>query len=284
MKIITTVAEMKAEAARIRSRNKRIGLVPTMGYLHEGHASLIRKAKEVSDVVIVSIFVNPTQFGQDEDFDKYPRDFRRDSEVASKSGADILFKPDNGEMYPEGYKTFVEVEGISKILEGQVRPAHFRGVVTIVAKLFQVANPHVAVFGQKDAQQAFVVQQMARDLNFDAELVIAPIVREHDGLAMSSRNVYLTPHDRPRARALFQSLQYAEGRVKFGERSAKKLRKEMKEIIKKAAPTKIDYIAFVRPSTFSEVETIDSPGVLITLAVRFGSTRLIDNMFVSVNS
>ncbi|MBI3006508.1 MAG: pantoate--beta-alanine ligase [Ignavibacteriales bacterium] len=282
MNIISTVAEMQAEASRLRAEGRKIGVVPTMGYLHEGHASLIRRAKEICDVVVVTIFVNPTQFGPGEDFDRYPRDFQRDSEIALKCGADIIFRPDKQEMYPEGYKTYIEVEDISSTFEGKIRPGHFRGVATIVAKLLHATHPHIAVFGQKDAQQSYVIRQMVHDLNFDVEIVVAPIVREPDGLALSSRNVYLKNGQRASAVFLYKSLQHVENRVKSGERSVAKLRAEMEEILKKGNPTQIDYVAFVRPSTFTEIETIETPEVLIALAVRFGSTRLIDNIIVSV--
>ena len=283
MKTINTVARMQTESEQLRVQGKKIGIVPTMGYLHEGHASLIRKAKETCDVVIVTIFVNPAQFGPGEDLERYPRDFHRDQEIAEKSGADIVFNPEAQEMYPDGYRTYIEVEEVSKVLEGRFRPTHFRGVGTVVAKLFHATKPHVAVFGQKDAQQAYIVRQMVRDLDFDVEVIVAPIVREPDGLAMSSRNVYLKGDERPHASILYKSLRHAEDLVRSGERSVKTLRKEMEQILNQAQPTNIDYIAFVRPSSFSEVETIDPPAILIALAVRFGSTRLIDNILVHVN-
>lgn len=283
MKIISTVAEMQAESVRLRAQEKKIGLVPTMGYLHEGHASLIRRAKELSDVAVVTVFVNPTQFGEGEDFDRYPRDFQKDCDIAAKSGAEIIFHPQKHEMYPAGYKTYIEVEDISRILEGRFRPTHFRGVATVVAKLLHATNPHLAVFGQKDAQQTYIIRQMVSDLHFDVEIIAAPIVREADGLAMSSRNVYLKRAERTRATALYASLRHAEDRVKSGERSVEKLRQEIEKILQKAEPTQIDYIAFVHPSSFSEAETIDAPGILIALAVRFGSTRLIDNVLISIN-
>lgn len=283
MDIVKVVAEMQRRGETFRNQGSRIGLVPTMGYLHEGHASLIRKAKELSDVVVTSIFVNPTQFGPDEDFERYPRDFERDKAIAAKSGADILFCPEPAEMYQEGYRTVVEPGAVSKILEGSVRPNHFRGVATVVAKLFHITKPHVAVFGQKDAQQAFVIQQMVRDLHFDVQVVVAPIVREQDGLAMSSRNVYLKGDERKNALVLSRSLVHAGERVKTGETSVKRIKEEMLKILSGGNPTSIDYIAFVHLKTFEEVQTIESPNVLIVLAVRFGTTRLIDNAIVSVN-
>jgi len=283
MKLIRSILEMQAESDRLRREGNKIGVVPTMGYLHDGHASLIRKAKQLTDVVITTLFVNPTQFGPGEDFQRYPRDFERDKTIASSAGADIIFNPEVSEMYPAHYKTYIEVEKVSKILEGKFRPTHFRGVTTIVSKLFLATKPHVAVFGQKDAQQAFIIRQMARDLNFDVEIVVAPIVREHDGLAMSSRNVYLKPAQRSKVSALYESLRYAEIRVNEGERSVEKLRKEMTKIIRRSNPTRIDYIAFVEQNSFSEVKIIKPPGVLIALAVKFGSTRLLDNISVTIS-
>lgn len=283
MEIVKVVADMQRRSEMLRNQGRRIGLVPTMGYLHEGHAGLIRKAKELSDVVVTSIFVNPTQFGPGEDFERYPRDFERDGAIAAKSGADILFCPEPAEMYQEGYRTIVEPGAASRILEGIIRPTHFRGVATVVAKLLNITHPHVAVFGQKDAQQAFIIQQMVHDLNIDVRIVVAPIVREQDGLAMSSRNVYLKGDERKNALVLSRSLVHAEERVKAGETSVKKLKDEMLKILSGANPTNIDYIAFVHLKTFEEVQTIEPPNVLIVLAVRFGTTRLIDNAIVSVN-
>jgi len=283
MEIVKAVVDMKRRSETFRNQGRRIGLVPTMGYLHEGHASLIRKAKELSDVVVTSLFVNPTQFGPDEDFERYPRDFERDRAIAAKAGTDILFCPERTEMYQEGDHSVVESGPVSAILEGRFRPNHFRGVATVVAKLFNITKPHVSVFGQKDAQQAFVIQQMVRDLNFDVQVVVTPIVREQDGLAMSSRNIYLKNDERKNALVLSRSLVHAEERVKTGETSVERLKEEMLKILSGGNPTNIDYIAFVQLKTFEEVQTIESPNVLIVLAVRFGKTRLIDNAIVSVN-
>ena len=283
MQVIRHITEMQALAQSLRKQGKRIGVVPTMGYLHEGHVSLIKLAREKNDVVITTLFVNPTQFGPDEDFERYPRNFERDQEVADQAGTDVLFSPESNEMYPAGYATFVEVEGVSSILEGKFRPTHFRGVTTVVAKLLSITKPHEAVFGGKDAQQAFLIRRMVQDLNLDVQILVAPTVRELDGLALSSRNAYLTQDERSRATALYRSLQYAEKRVSQGERSATRLHSEMAEILSASRPTKVDYVAFVDPKSFKEVELAEPPSVLVALAVWFGSTRLIDNMLVPIS-
>jgi pantoate--beta-alanine ligase len=283
MQVIRHITEMQALAESLRKQGKRIGVVPTMGYLHEGHVSLIKLAREKNDVVITTLFVNPTQFGPDEDFERYPRNFERDQEVADQAGTDVLFSPESNEMYPAGYATIVEVEGVSSILEGKFRPTHFRGVTTVVAKLLSITKPHEAVFGGKDAQQAFLIRRMVKDLNLDVQILVAPTVRELDGLALSSRNAYLTQDERSRATALYRSLQYAEKRVSQGERSATRLRSEMAEILSRSQPTKVDYVAFVDPKSFKEVELAEPPSVLVALAVWFGSTRLIDNMLVPIS-
>ena len=282
MRIVNTIREMQSLAESFRTQRKKIGVVPTMGYLHAGHVSLIKTARELSDVVITTIFVNPTQFGPSEDFERYPRDFERDQKLASDAGADIIFSPLQDEMYAPGFGTYVEVEDISKALEGKFRPTHFRGVTTIVAKLLNITKPHVAVFGQKDAQQAFLIRKMAADLNFDVSIIIAPIVREADGLALSSRNVYLNLDERQRATALYKSLKRAELLINQGERSADKLHIEMEKILTDANPTQVDYIVFVNPDSFKEVGTLTPPAVLVALAVRFDSTRLIDNMIMKI--
>jgi pantoate--beta-alanine ligase len=283
MQVIRHITEMQALAESLRKQGKRIGVVPTMGYLHEGHVSLIKLAREKNDVVITTLFVNPTQFGPNEDFERYPRNFERDQEVADQAGTDVLFSPESNEMYPAGYATIVEVEGVSSILEGKFRPTHFRGVTTVVAKLLSITKPHEAVFGGKDAQQAFLIRRMVKDLNLDVQILVAPTVRELDGLALSSRNAYLTQDERSRATALYRSLQYAEKRVSQGERSATRLRSEMAEILSASRPTKVDYVAFVDPKSFKEVELAEPPSVLVALAVWFGSTRLIDNMLVPIS-
>lgn len=282
MRIVHSVHEMQGMAEQFRLQGKRLGAVPTMGYLHQGHLSLIELARRESDVVVTTIFVNPTQFGEGEDFERYPRDLDRDKALAQGAGTDILFAPDANEMYPEGYGTFVNVEGVTEILEGAFRPGHFQGVATIVLKLLNITKPHVAVFGQKDAQQLFVIRKLAGDLHLDVQIRLAPIVRDVDGLALSSRNVYLKADERLQATALFRSLKLAETRVRGGERSVVTVKGEMQEILRQAGLMKIDYLAFVEPSSFREVATIEPPSLLIALAVRLGATRLIDNILIPV--
>jgi pantoate--beta-alanine ligase len=254
-----------------------------VGSLHEGHLSLIRIAKRKSDVAITTLFVNPMQFGAQEDFSRYPRAFEQDLSLATSAGTDYLFAPEASQMYPTGFSSSVVVEGITDVLEGKSRPGHFRGVATIVAKLFNLTKPHVAVFGQKDAQQVAVIRRMVRDLNFDVELLIAPIVREADGLALSSRNVYLTTQQRSEAAVLSRSLKVAEQRVKEGERDCSKIIDEMKSLILSNSSGQIDYISFADTNSLQELSTLQvRQSVLISLAVRFGTTRLIDNVLMLV--
>jgi pantoate--beta-alanine ligase len=283
MRIISKVKEMQKVADELRKEGKIIGVVPTMGYLHEGHLSLIRLAKEKSDVVITTIFVNPLQFAPNEDYDRYPRDFERDVKLAQSAGCDIIFHPSVEEMYPQNFLTYVEVDKLTKVLEGEFRPTHFRGVTTVVAKLFNITKPHIAVFGQKDAQQALIIKQMVRDLNFDIEIIVAPIIREPDGLAMSSRNVYLSDSERKDATVLYESLKLAEKLIENGERNSKNIILKMEELIKSKPTAMIDYIAIVEPETLEKVETLsEGKEYLIALAVRIGSTRLIDNTIVKI--
>lgn len=283
MEKVTTIRGMQAAADSLRMQGKKIGLVPTMGYLHEGHLSLVDEAKLHSDVIVMSVYVNPTQFAPGEDLDKYPRDLDRDEKLAAERGVDYLFVPADKEMYPDEHLAFVEVERASRILEGEFRPTHFKGVTTIVAKLFNAVKPNVAVFGQKDAQQAFIIRKMARDLDFDVEIVVAPIVREEDGLALSSRNVYLSPEQRKQATVLFRALKLAESRVAKGDKVLTKIRADMVRLISSESESKIDYISFVDPSRFEKVEeTGYLQEVLALMAVRFGPTRLIDNMILKV--
>jgi len=284
IQVMKTIREMQEISEKFRYEGKKIAVVPTMGYLHKGHMSLIERASSLADIVITTIFVNPTQFGPNEDFTRYPRDFEHDKTVAQAAGSDIIFYPNTEEIYPTGFSSIVEVEGVSNILEGAFRPKHFRGVTTIVAKLLNITKPHITVFGQKDAQQAFLIQKMVRDLNFNIDIVLAPIVREADGLAMSSRNMYLNKVERKSASVLFRSLQYAAERIQQGERSIALLRKEMLAIIQSGAPTQIDYIAFINPATFSETEHFIQPEILVALAARFGTTRLIDNSLIPITS
>ena len=284
MKVISSVKEMQESADHIRREGRRIGFVPTMGYLHEGHLSLIDISRQNSDVVVVSIYVNPTQFGRGEDFSRYPRDLNRDRGMAEQRGVDILFVPSDSEMYLPGHSTFVDVEGISQVLEGEIRPGHFRGVTTVVAKLFNIVKPDVAVFGQKDAQQAFIIRKMVNDLNFGIEIIVGPVIRERDGLAMSSRNVYLSPQERKEAPILYQSLVLAGSLIRGGESDLSKVELEMSKLIRRESTGSVDYITFVDPDTFRKVETIRGlKQVLCLIAVRFGSTRLIDNMIFRVD-
>ena len=283
MKIITTVTEMQHIADGIRQEGKTIAVVPTMGYLHEGHLSLIRIGKGKCDVVVATIFVNPLQFGPAEDFARYPRDVERDRELLASSGTDVVFVPRTEEMYSEDHFTYVNVEKIADVLEGKFRPNHFRGVATVVAKLFNIVKPHVAVFGQKDAQQAVIIKRMVSDLNFDIEMVVAPIVREADGLAMSSRNVFLSPHDRHKCSILNESLRLAEQLIAVGSRDSASIISSMKEKIGDGQDTKIDYISIADADTLEELVTLSSGAeILVSLAVRIGTTRLIDNIVARI--
>lgn len=283
MEIITDIEQMQAYAEALRAQGKKIGFVPTMGYLHRGHLSLIRRAREISDVVVVSVFVNPTQFDPGEDYERYPRDLERDRKLAQGNGCDVLFVPTVEQMYPQGYSTYVEVEGLTEGLCGASRPGHFRGVTTVVTKLFNIVRPHLAVFGQKDAQQAVVIKRMVTDLNQGVEIVVVPIVREPEGLAMSSRNAYLSPQERKDATILYQSLRRAEELVASGEREAKRIVDEMTRMINSKGSAKIDYVAIVDAQELKPVETI-SGEVLVALAVWIGKARLIDNTILKVNS
>ena len=277
MKVVKSVAGMKALARQWKRDGKRIGFVPTMGYLHDGHLSLVRESKARADVTVVSIFVNPTQFGPNEDFKKYPRDLEKDSAYLKKAGVDCLFYPDAAEIYPPGYRTSVEVEGLQDRLCGRSRPGHFRGVATIVLKLFDIVAPDAAFFGAKDAQQVLIIKRMAADLDLDVEIVTCPIVREPDGLAMSSRNAYLAPEGRKAALALSMSLRWAEKAVGAGERDAGRLVAGIRSILEAEPLARIDYIEAVDPATLEPVAEIRGE-VLVALAVFFGSTRLIDNV------
>jgi pantoate--beta-alanine ligase len=257
-----------------------VGLVPTMGYLHEGHLSLMRASKRECDTTVVTIFVNPTQFGRNEDLSRYPRDEARDLSLLEAEGCDAVFIPTVEEMYPEGYSTYVNVEGLTARLEGASRPTHFRGVTTIVMKLLQILGPNRAYFGQKDAQQLAVIRRMVADLNLPVEVVGLPIVREPDSLAMSSRNVYLTPEQRQAALVLNRSLRLAEQRFGEGERNADAIRAEMQQLIAAEPLAEIDYVSIADANTLDELTTIDHPA-LASLAVRFGATRLIDNVHLT---
>lgn len=280
MRTISTIAEMQREAEKLRVEGRRIGFVPTMGALHEGHLDLLRLCRRHCDVVVMSIFVNPSQFGENEDYTRYPRDIQRDAALAKANGCDILFTPETGEVYPPAYATWVQVDGLSAILEGQFRPTHFRGVATIVAKLFLMVKPHCAVFGQKDAQQAVVIRRMVRDLHLDVELLIAPTRREADGLAMSSRNSYLSESGRSEALALSRSLRLAEEYVAAGRRDARELRALVTEEISRSGALTIDYVAVVDAETLEGIDTIEKRPALVAVAARIENTRLIDNVVV----
>ena len=279
MKVIKNVRDMQLVSDRLRKEGKTIGFVPTMGFLHEGHLSLIRIATEKADVVVVSIFVNPTQFGPTEDLDRYPRDFENDKKLSEEAGADILFYPSVEAMYPDGYLTYVQVDKITNKLCGASRPGHFQGVTTVCAKLFQAVKPHFAVFGQKDFQQAVVIKRMVADLNFDLEIITGPIIREKDGLAMSSRNAFLSPKERDNALSLKQSLDMAVKMIRDGERKTDVIIKGMRDHIESKKHTRIDYISIVHSDTLQDVQIIEEKA-LIALAVFVGKTRLIDNCIV----
>ncbi len=284
MRIIASLPEIQKVAESLRQQEKTIAVVPTMGFLHEGHASLIRIAREKADAVITTIFVNPTQFAPNEDFNRYPRDLERDIHTASGAGTDVLFTPSAEVMYPAGYHTTVLVEEISARLEGVFRPTHFRGVTTVVAKLFHLTKPHFAVFGQKDAQQAVIIKKMVSDLNFDIEIIIGPTVREKDGLAMSSRNVYLTESERRQSTALHRSLELAKALIHNGERDVERVLAAMRELILAEPSAKIDYVSIADPETLEECSRLRSGHeVLVSLAVRIGTTRLIDNCTIAVS-
>ena len=270
MRIIHDPAELQTLALSVKRTGSRIGLVPTMGFLHDGHLSLIDEAKRRSDFVIVSIFVNPVQFGPNEDLDKYPRDFERDRALCEEHGADVVFAPAPEAMYAPDRSVWVEETKLSQGLCGALRPGHFRGVTTVVAKLFLLAQPDVAVFGQKDAQQALVIRRMIRDLNFPIEMVTAPLVRDTDGVALSSRNKYLSPADRERARVLSRSLFAAQR----GELDADGVRKAIA-----GTADKVDYVVWLDADTLEE-PTADTREILVAVAAYFGTTRLIDNMLI----
>ncbi|SEF78856.1 pantothenate synthetase [Caloramator fervidus] len=281
MEIIRKVSDMKKKINSIVKEGKTIGFVPTMGYLHDGHKSLIERAREENEVVVVSVFVNPTQFGPNEDYDRYPRDEERDIKVCSEAGCDIMFIPNKDDMYGQDYSTYVEVLNLTEGLCGASRPGHFRGVATVVTKLFNIVKPTRAYFGQKDAQQLAVIKRMVEDLNMDVEIVPCPIVREKDGLAMSSRNVYLSEDERKQALVLYKSLKLAEDLIKNGERNVEKIKGEMIKLINTAKDSVIDYVEIVDNKNLKPLEKIEGE-VLIAIAVKIGKTRLIDNTVVKV--
>ena len=274
MRVIETIPEMVKLRAELATS---VGFVPTMGYLHEGHLSLVRKARAENATVIVSIFVNPTQFGPGEDLARYPRDIERDLKMLEHERTDIVFMPEAGEMYPTSFSSRVEVGQVTERLEGATRPGHFRGVATVVAKLFNIVNPTRAYFGQKDAQQLLVIKRMATDLNMNLEIIPSATIREPDGLAMSSRNVYLSPEERRQATVLFESLELAQRLYRNGEKDAKKVLEQMLALIQQQPLARVDYASIADNETLAELETI-TPPALVSLAVKFGSTRLIDNL------
>ena len=283
MKVIRSVREMQQAALSARREGRRIGFVPTMGCLHAGHLSLVSLARERSDLVVVSIFVNPTQFLPGEDFAAYPRPYERDEAACRDAGVDVLFHPEAGEMYERDHSVSVEEHALSPGLCGASRPGHFRGVTTVVAKLFNIVLPDVAVFGQKDAQQARVIRRMVRDLNFPVEVMLGPIVRESDGLAMSSRNRYLAPDERRQALCLRRALDEASRLAASGERSVARLKAAMESVIGSYPLAVIDYIDFVDEATLQRVDGLEK-AVLAAVAVRIGKTRLIDNTVLEAGS
>ncbi|HHZ19373.1 MAG TPA: pantoate--beta-alanine ligase [Firmicutes bacterium] len=276
---VDTIAELRKIVSGWRREGLTIGLVPTMGYFHEGHLSLMRHAKAENDRVVVSLFVNPTQFGPNEDLDRYPRDHARDRSLAEGVGVDLIFAPLPGEMYPEGFQTWVEVTGLTQGLCGKSRPGHFRGVTTVVTKLMMLVGPDRAYFGEKDAQQLRVVRRMVRDLNIPVEVRPVPLVREADGLAMSSRNVYLSPEERQAALILSKALFAMRDRVQAGETDVHSLREGMESMIKAEPLVQLEYLEFVDDETLEIVERVERP-VLVALAAKVGRTRLIDNLVV----
>ncbi len=282
MDLVESVSRMMDLSRHWRQEGKTIGFVPTMGYLHEGHLSLVRQARRENDVVVVSIFVNPTQFGPGEDFERYPRDLKRDMGLLEPIGVETVFVPSVEDMYPPGYRTYVEVEDITTRLCGASRPGHFRGVTTVCCKLFNIVRPHRAYFGKKDFQQYVVLRTMVADLNMDLEIVPMPIVREPGGLAMSSRNTYLNQEERKAALCLSRSLKRAQELFAQGERRARVIREEVEKMIRAEPLANIDYVEVVDPDTFLPVEEVEK-GTLVALAVKVGPARLIDNTQLGVD-
>lgn len=276
MKVVKTINEVREQVKEWRKNGESVALVPTMGYLHRGHASLIKKAKSENSRVVVSIFVNPIQFGENEDLDKYPRDLNHDSEVCREYGADLIFNPEPEEMYGKNFQSFVEVNQITTGLCGAKRPGHFRGVTTVVSKLFNIVKPDKAYFGEKDAQQLAVIKKMVCDLNFDIKVIGCPIIREEDGLALSSRNVYLNAEERKAALILNKALKACKASMESGIDNVEKLKNAMKTLIESEKLAKIDYIEIVDSKTLENVETVEEE-VLVAIAVYIGKTRLIDN-------
>jgi pantoate--beta-alanine ligase len=277
MEVIKTIKEMKEFSSQTRRAGKTIAFVPTMGYFHDGHLSLMREGRRRGNLLIISLFVNPTQFGPNEDFKNYPRDFERDSKMAEEVGVDVLFAPEASDMYPLNHQTIVRVEKVTQNLCGRSRPIHFQGVTTVVMMLFEIVMPHVAIFGEKDYQQLVTIQQMVRDLHLSVEVVGMPTVREVDGLAMSSRNAYLLPEERKAALSLYRSLQKAKELLRKGERKADRILHEMKGIFQSEPLVRIDYVQICDATTLQDVDRIEGD-VVVALAAYLGKTRLIDNL------
>ncbi|MBO5336395.1 MAG: pantoate--beta-alanine ligase [Lachnospiraceae bacterium] len=281
MQIVSTIKEVRTQVKEWKKQGLTIGFVPTMGYLHEGHASLMHRAKKECDKVVASIFVNPMQFGVNEDLDSYPRDLQADAKLCESIGVDLIFHPEVEEMYEQGFCSFVDMNGLTKELCGKSRPIHFRGVCTVVSKLFNIVTPDKAFFGQKDAQQLAVIRRMVKDLNMDIEIVGCPIIREEDGLAKSSRNTYLNEEERKAALILSQTICLGERLVRDGVRDAKALVDAMKENIAREPLAKIDYVEVVSMDTIEKIELLEG-AVLVAMAVYIGKTRLIDNFIVEL--
>lgn len=280
MEIVKEISKMKEISKFWKRQGYKIAFVPTMGFLHGAHLALVKKAKELGDKTVVSIFVNPLQFGPKEDFREYPRDLERDLALLEKEKVDAVFIPETEEMYPPDFQTYVEVTKLTTGLCGAFRPGHFKGVTTVVLKLFNIVNPDIAIFGEKDYQQLQVIKQMIKDLNLNIEIVAHPTVREKDGLAMSSRNIYLSSAERESATSLYKALLLAQKLVKDGEKDSKKIKKEMEKFIYSFPFTKVQYIEFVDPQTLDPIDKINKP-VLCALAVYVGKARLIDNMLIT---
>ncbi len=272
---------MASIARKLRRESKTVGFVPTMGALHEGHLTLVKEARQMSDIVIVSIFVNPTQFGPNEDFERYPRDLTADAAMLAEYEVDYVFAPDKEEIYPPGFSTYVYVEGLTETLEGASRPGHFRGVATVVTILLNTVRPDLAFFGSKDAQQVGVIKKLTRDLGFETEIIVVPTVREESGLAMSSRNAYLSAEEREKAAVIYQALRDAKLAFKEGERNASNLAEIVEKKIAAEPLARIDYIAVVSNDNLEPIDKIDDSEALIAVAVRFGKVRLIDNIILN---
>lgn len=283
MEVINSIKLMQEISESIRYSGKKIAVVPTMGYLHTGHLSLIRKAKEIADIVITTLFVNPTQFGPNEDYDKYPRDFNRDFELTKNNGSDYLFYPDTKEMYPINFSTSIDISKITEKFEGAFRPGHFKGVATVVAKLFNITKPHYAIFGQKDYQQTLVIKRLVEDLNFNIEIIIAPTIRDYDGLALSSRNTYLSTSEREKAGILFKAIETVKSEIAKGQRERLILNSHLHKTLRQIPEIKIDYASCAIANTLDEPEFF-LPGdeVVILIACYLGKTRLIDNSIIKI--